>query len=581
MIYYKARTDDIVHTIRSLIRSCQLDSLPIYKGVDESLIKEVVGGAAAHAEKVLAPFNKDADREGCRIENGEVVVPKVFSDLYKGYTEAGWPAVSCDPVYGGHGLPNLLACAVNENFMAASLSFSLVTLLSQGAISALTKHGDSKLKDLYLPKLVSGQWTGTMNLTEAQSGSDLSTVRTAAVKSGKDYLIKGQKIFISWGDHNVADNIIHLVLARVSGAAEGNSGLSLFIVPKYLLNEAGEIGERNDVTPVSVEDKLGIHGSPTCVLDFGGNGGAVGFLVGEEGRGLAYMFTMMNHARIGVALQGAGVSECAYQLALSYAKERFQGGTEIVNYPDVRRMLMQMRALAEAARLLCYYAYAQHDISEAGIGTQSEMRLALITPMIKAWSTEIANEVTSIGIQVHGGAGFIEEFGAAQLYRDARILAIYEGTNGIQALDFTKRKVIRDSGSEMKRMIHMIRADAYKFQRCESDISDMGMNLMEAVMALQAATDWILANKDDDEFIESVAFDFVMLAGYVCAGSLLCDKAMLSSTMPADGDDVDYLSASISVSGFYINKILPRVHAHWIAIRSGADDVMALSVEQF
>jgi hypothetical protein len=230
---------------------------------------------------------------------------------------------------------------------------------------------------------------------------------------------------------------------------------------------------------------------------------------------------------------------------------------------------------------LCYYAYAQHDISEAGIGTQSEMRLALITPMIKAWSTEIANEVTSIGIQVHGGAGFIEEFGAAQLYRDARILAIYEGTNGIQALDFTKRKVIRDSGSEMKRMIHMIRADAYKFQRCESDISDMGMNLMEAVMALQAATDWILANKDDNDFIESVAFDFVMLAGYVCAGSLLCDKAMLSRTMPADGDDVDYLSASISVSGFYINKILPRVHAHWIAIRSGADDVMALSVEQF
>jgi alkylation response protein AidB-like acyl-CoA dehydrogenase len=581
MINYKARTDDIIHTIRSLIRSCQLDSLPIYQGVDEALIKEVVGGAAAYAEKFLAPFNKEADREGCHIKNGEVVVPKAFSNLYKGYTDAGWPAISCDPAYGGHGLPSLLACAVNENFMASSLSFSLVTLLSQGAISALTKHGDQQLKTAYLPKLVSGEWTGTMNLTEPQSGSDLSTVRTTAVESGEHYLIKGQKIFISWGDHNIAENIVHLVLARVSGAEAGNSGLSLFIVPKYLLNDAGDVGERNDVTPVSVEEKLGIHGSPTCVLDFGGNGGATGYLVGENGRGLAYMFTMMNHARIGVALQGVGVSECAYQKALSYAKERFQGGTEIVNYPDVRRMLMQMRALTEAARVMCYYAYAQLDISEEVNGAHGDVRLALITPLVKTWSTEIANEVTSIGIQVHGGVGFIEEFGAAQLYRDARILAIYEGTNGIQALDFTKRKVIRDSGSEIKRMIHMIRTDAYKFQRCESDISDMGMNLMEAVMALQAATDWILTNKDDDEFIESVAFDFVMLAGYVCAGSLLCDKAMLSSTQPGDGDNVDYLSASISVAGFYINKILPRVHAHWIAIRSGADDVMALSVEQF
>ncbi|CAA0092485.1 3-methylmercaptopropionyl-CoA dehydrogenase [Zhongshania aliphaticivorans] len=581
MNYYKARTDDIVHTIRSLIRSCQLDSLPNYEGVDMTLIREVVSGAATHAENFFAPINKDADSEGCRLENGEVLVPSSFSQLYKNFAEAGWPSVSCSPEFGGHGLPHLVACAVNENFMAASLSFSMVSLLSQGAISALTKHGDDKLKATYLPKLVSGEWTGTMNLTEAQSGSDLSTVRTSAVKTGEHYLIKGQKIFISWGDHNVAENIIHLVLARVAGATKGNNGLSLFIVPKYLLGKHGELTERNDVHPLSIEEKLGIHGSPTCVLDFGGNSGAIGYLIGEEGRGLSYMFTMMNHARIGVALQGVGVSECAYQQALAYAKERVQGGTEIINYPDVRRMLMQMRALTEAARVVCYYAYAQLDLSESEEGSDGDARLALVTPLVKTWSTEIANEVTSMGIQVHGGVGFIEEFGAAQLYRDARILAIYEGTNGIQALDFTKRKVIRDSGVEIKRMIHMIRTDAYKFQRRESDISDMGLNLMEAVMVLQAATDWILANKDDDEFIESVAFDFVMLTGYVCAGSLLCDKAMLSSTMPSKSEDVDYLSANISVAGFYINKILPRVHAHWIAIRSGSDDVMALSVGQF
>lgn len=581
MNYYKVRINDTVHTIRSLIRSCQLGNLGIYQGVDESLIAEIIAGAASFAERFVAPINEESDRDGCYIDNNEVVVPKSFSNIYQEYIKAGWPALSCDPAYGGHGLPGLIACAVSEIFMAASLSFSMVSLLSQGAISALSKHGDEKLKSQYLPKLVSGQWTGTMNLTEAQSGSDLSDVRTEALPCGAHYLIKGQKIFISWGDHNVAENIVHLVLARVKGASSGISGLSLFIVPKYLLNESGEPEYRNDVIPLSVEEKLGIHGSPTCVLEFGGNSGAIGFLVGEEGAGLTCMFTMMNHARIGVGLQGVGVSERAYQGALAYAKERVQGGKEIINYPDVRRMLMQMRALTEAARVMTYYAYAQQDLAEGDAGSYGATRLALITPLVKAWSTEIVNEVTSIGIQVYGGAGFIEEFGAAQLYRDARILAIYEGTNGIQALDFTKRKVIRDGGNEIKRMIHMIRTDAYKFQRCESDISDMGMNLMEAVMVLQTATDWILANKDDNDFIESVAFDYLMLAGYVCAGSLICDKAMLSRAMPSDSNDVDYLSASISIAGFYINKILPRVHAHWIAIRSGSEDVMALSTEQF
>ena len=582
MNYYKARTDDTVHTIRSLIRSCQLGSLPIYQDVDESLIAEVISGAAAFAEKFVAPINRDSDRDGCYIANNEVVVPACFSNLYQDYIKAGWPAVSCDQGHGGHGLPGLISCAVNEIFMAASLSFSLVSLLSQGAISAIKKHGNESLKAQYLSKLVSGQWTGTMNLTEAQSGSDLSTVRAEALPCGDHYLIKGQKIFISWGDHGIAENIVHLVLARVKGASDGVSGLSLFIVPKYLLNSAGEPEHRNDVFPISVEDKLGIHGSPTCVLDFGGNSGATGFLVGEEGRGLSYMFTMMNHARIGVGLQGVGVSERAYQGALAYAKERVQGGREIIHYPDVRRMLMQMRALTEAARVMAYYAYAQQDIADADSDDGfAAARIGLITPLVKAWSTEIVNEVTSLGIQVYGGAGFIEEFGAAQLYRDARILAIYEGTNGIQAIDFTKRKVIRDGGSEVKRMIHMMRTDAYKFQRCESDISDMGMNLMEAVMVLQTATDWILANKGDDDFIESVAFDYLMLTGYVCAGSLVCDKAMLSSAMPSDSSDVDYLSANISIAGFYINKILPRVHAHWIAIRAGSEDVMALSIAQF
>lgn len=575
---YKVRTDDIIHTIRSLVRSCQLSNLDVYQGIDESLVSEVVCGAAGFSEKFVAHTNRQSDLEGCYIENNEVVVPECYHKLYHDYTDAGWPAVSCEVEYGGHGLPNLISCAVSEIFMAANLSFSLVSLLSQGAISAISRHGDERLKSQYLTKLVSGKWTGTMNLTESQSGSDLSTVKTEAWLSGDHYLIKGQKIFISWGDHSVAENIVHLVLARVRGACEGVSGLSLFIVPKYLLNDLGECAERNDVVPISVEEKLGIHGSPTCVLDFGGNGGAIGYLVGEEGKGLAYMFTMMNHARIGVGLQGVGVSERAYQGALAYSKERIQGGKEIIEHPDVRRMLMQMRALTEAARVMTYYAYAQQDIC----GSESASpRLALITPLVKAWSTEIVNEVTSIGIQVYGGAGFIEEFGAAQLYRDARILAIYEGTNGIQALDFTRRKVIRDNGNEIKRMIHMIRTDAYKFQRCESDISDMGMNLMEAVMVLQTATDWILANKEDDDFIESVSFDYLMLAGYVCAGSLMCDKAMLSSAMPSVSDEVNYLSASISISGFYINKILPRVHSHWISIRSGSEDVMALSRNQF
>ena len=408
------------------------------------LLKAILEEAAKLASETIAPINRSGDITGCSFDNGVVKSAKGFKSAYNAYKEGGWNSLVFDPDYGGQGLPWCVAFAVQEMWQGANLSFGLCPLLNQGAVEALQSHGSNELKKQYLPKLISGQWAGTMNLTEPQAGSDLAAIRSRAEKSSDGtYKITGQKIFITWGEHDLTENIIHLVLARLPNAPEGIKGISLFCVPKFLINENGELGQRNDVKCVSIEHKLGINASPTCSMSFGDNGGAIGYLVGEENQGLKYMFTMMNNARLSVGLQGIAVADAAYQMAKNYAAERIQGFTltgdksirvTIDNHPDVQRMLLQMESLTQIGRALTYDTAATLDMVAQG-DKKAQRRVDLLTPVIKASCTDTAVEVTSLAIQVFGGMGFIEETGIAQLYRDARILPIYDGTNGIQATD--------------------------------------------------------------------------------------------------------------------------------------------------
>ena len=453
---YKAPTTDIHFVLKHIAALDKLANFSRFEEATEELVEAVITEAARLSSEVVAPSNRPADIQGARIENNAVSAADGLSDIYQQLIEGGWTSLSFSPEWGGQGLPSVLATAIQEMLMSANLSFSLCPMLTQGAIEAIDTHATDSLKQTYLPNMVSGQWTGTMNLTESQAGTDLAAVRTKAEPEGDHYRITGQKIFITWGDHDMTDNVIHLVLARLPDAPPGVKGISLFLVPKFMVNADGSIGERNDVYATALEHKLGIHASPTCVMSFGNNDGAIGYLVGEPNNGLACMFTMMNHARLTVGLQGVAISERAYQHAVSYAQERIQGPTvsgpgPIINHPDVRRMLMLMKALTEAQRALTYAAVSSMDVLHASEDKNEQQhhqaRVDLLTPIVKGWCTEVAQEVASLGVQVHGGMGFIEETGAAQYFRDARILPIYEGTNGIQALDLIGRKFLRDRGS--------------------------------------------------------------------------------------------------------------------------------------
>jgi acyl-CoA dehydrogenase len=478
----------------------------LYLDLTEEVAAAIIEEAGKFASSRLAPLNRLGDEAGSTFENGKVTVPPGWAEAYRDWCKAGWNALPCPVEYGGQNLPSLINAACTEMWNGASMAFGLCPMLTMSGIDALYAHGTDELKQIYLGKLVSGVWTGSMQLTEPQAGSDLAQIRMRAEKQAdRTYKLFGTKIFITYGEHEMTENIVHFILARAAGAPEGIKGLSLFLVPKFLVNHDGSLSARNDIRASGIEHKLGIHASPTCSMVCGDEGGATGYLIGEEGRGINCMFTMMNSARLAVGLQGVGVAEAATQAALKYAKERKQGragkenSSAIINHPDIARMLLEMRSKTFAARLICYMTAAALDRAHLKHDAQSEERAALLTPIAKAFSTDIANEVASLGIQVHGGMGFIEETGAAQFYRDARIAAIYEGTNGIQANDLVTRKLPIREGAAMFEEIAYIRAIAAEVAKLNSaDFGFTAKRLNEAADALELATNYLLQKLETD-----------------------------------------------------------------------------------
>ena len=583
---------DAAFVIEELIgfdRLCEEGGL---EDVNSELATAILEEAARLASEVWAPLNVVGDQKGATLDEVGVRETPGFAEAYRQYVEGGWAALPFDEEYGGQGMPKLIGTAAEEVWQSANLSFSLCPLLTHGAVDALEQHGSDELKARYLPKMISGEWTGTMNLTEPQAGSDLAAVATRAVPEGDHYLVTGQKIFITWGDHQMTDNVIHLVLARLPDAPPGVKGISLFLVPKFLLDDKGEPGERNDVFCVSLEHKLGIHASPTCVMSFGDKGGAVGYLVGEPNRGLMAMFTMMNVARQSVGLQGLSVSSRSYQQALAWAKDRLQGTRSdgsrypIIEFPDVRRMLMLMKSGTEAMRALAYTAAAEIDrsrlASDPDAAARHFARVELFTPIVKGWLTEMSQELTSYGIQIHGGMGFVEETGSAQYYRDARITTIYEGTTGIQANDLVGRKTLANDGAALADLLRDIQATAAALA-AEAELASLGAALTEAVAAANSAREWLLEQAREDRNVAGAdGVNFLMLLGYTCGGWLLGQSALKASArLASGGGDAAFLKAKMVTARFYCEHWLPRVGACLAAIQAGPDSMMALAEDQF
>ncbi|MBK8454723.1 MAG: acyl-CoA dehydrogenase [Thiofilum sp.] len=577
---YLANSQDAEFVLRHVV---QLDALCEQAGLTEintDLAVTILDEAGKFATDVLAPLNWFGDQNPPTLGEQGVQETAGFKEAYQQFAEAGWLSLGAAEEFGGQALPNVIGTAVNEIWQAANMSYALCPMLSQGAMESIGHHASHELQSIYLPRMASGEWTGTMNLTEPDAGSDLAAVKTKAVPNGDHYLLSGQKIFITWGDHQMTDNIVHLVLARLPDAPVGVKGISLFIVPKYLVNSDGSLGERNSASCLSLEHKLGIHASPTCVMLFDN---AVGYLVGEANKGLPYMFTMMNHARQAVGLQGLSISERAYQLARQYAKDRLQGTRRdgsripIIEHADVRRMLMTMKSGIEAMRALAFTAAAEvdraryeSDSAKAAIHTA---RVELYTPIVKGWLTELSQELTYLGVQIHGGMGFIEETGAAQHYRDARILTIYEGTTGIQAADLIGRKTLADRGEGLGLLLaEMAELEASAYP-----------NFAAALAAGQEARDFILNNvASDSQLAGSASVNLMMLMGYLCGGWLLIKGAQAAQTLLAQGEgDPTYLNAKLVTTQFYCEHLLPRALSHLSALKAGSQSIMALSVEQF
>ncbi|RTE66221.1 acyl-CoA dehydrogenase [Amphritea opalescens] len=578
---YKHPLADAEFVLNELVKFDELCAAAGLEDVNTELASVILTEAGKLGTGVLAPLNRTGDEVHPVIVDNGVQETKGFSDAYQAYVEGGWATLTAAEEFGGQNLPNVLGTAVNEVWQTSNLSFALCPLLSQGAIESISHHGSDELKKHFLPKLVSGEWTGTMNLTEAGAGTDLAAVSTKAVPNGDHYLITGQKIFITWGDHQMTDNVIHLVLARLPGAPAGVKGISLFIVPKFLLDENGNPADRNDVYAVSLEHKMGIHGSPTCVMSFGDNGGAVGYLVGEEHNGLAYMFTMMNHARQGVGLQGLGVSEAAYQLAVQFAKDRIQGTKKdgsrypIIRFADVRRMLMQMKSGTEAMRALCLVAAAEAD-------RENTARQELLTPIVKGWVTEFAQELTSLGIQIHGGMGFIEETGAAQYYRDARILPIYEGTTAVQALDLVGRKTLMNGGESLQSLLDEMAADISAFEALGGDFTLAAQQCRTSLDNGIAARQWLLDTKADRNASASACVNFMMLFGFLCGGWLMAKSAVQAQAKLAAGEgDPKFLQAKLISARFYCEHMMPRTQSLLASVIAGGESIMALDEELF
>ncbi|MBY4677483.1 acyl-CoA dehydrogenase [Marinobacterium arenosum] len=587
---YRFPRQDALFVLQQLVG---LEALCRQAGLDEvndELVSAILDEAARFGAEQLAPSNVQGDRQPARLGEQGVEETAGFAELYRQFRDAGWPALAGDPRYGGQGLPNVLSTAVNEIWQSANLAWSLCPLLTQGAIEALQYHGSDTLKQTYLPMLVSGEWVATMNLTEPDAGSDLAAIKTRAVPEGDHYRLSGQKIFITWGDHRMTDNIVHLVLARLPDAPAGVKGISLFLVPKFLPDEQGGFTELNDLQASALEHKLGIHGSPTCVMNYGDGGGALGYLVGEPNAGLACMFTMMNSARQAVGLQGLSVAERAYQQARDYARERLQGTLPdgrrltIIHHPDVRRMLMQMKASLEAMRALAYVAAAEVDrarhVGEASDQNRHQARVELYTPIIKGWLTELAQEVAYLAIQVYGGMGYIEETGVAQYYRDARILTIYEGTTGIQALDLVGRKILADRGAALVALLDEIDAD---LQVADKSLEPLRQRVSRALQQARQAGQWLLsAAAENPQAAGAASVPLLMLLGYLCGGWQMLNAAQRAGELLQAGEgDADFLRAKQVTARFYCEQLLPRCDSLLAAIVAGPEAVMALKEEQF
>ena len=578
---------DIRFLIHDVIGLDTVSRLPPFGETSPDLVDAILEEAGKFAASVLAPLNRVGDQEGAKLlADGTVSTPTGWKEAYAQFCEGGWQGISAPESEGGMGLPILLGAAVSEMWQSANMAFALCPMLTSGAIEALTAHGSEQQRKLYLSRLVSGEWTGTMNLTESQAGSDLSKVRsTAILQDDGTYKVSGQKIFITYGDHEMTENIVHLVLARTPDAPAGVKGISLFIVPKYLVSDNGEIGARNDVTCVSLEHKLGIHASPTAVLQFGDNGGATGYLIGEEGKGLAYMFTMMNNARLAVGQQGVAISERAFQQALEYANTRKQGrdsktGEEapIAAHGDVQRMLMRMRSSTEAARALSLYTASQldlaHHLSDADERAAAQARADLLIPLVKAWSTDLGVENASLGIQVHGGMGFIEETGAAQHLRDARIAPIYEGTNGIQALDFIGRKVLRDQARALTALLTEIK-NTIKGVREDNEATELGHAcdaLDHAISELEGSTEIVLERgAKNAEMAQVLATPYLRQAALCIAGWLMLRSLQM---VKKAGTPEDLGSGKTQSCLFFFGQLLPEADFMAAQVRNCTDPKM-------
>ena len=592
MTAYKVPQKEMMFILDSLVNYQEHASMPVFEDAGIDMVEAILPEAAKFFEELVAPTNWPANTEPAYLKDNEVVTSAALEGVYQQMVEAGWCSLSGAQKYGGAGFPGVVDLAVQEMLQSANMGLSLLPMLTRGVIHALNLYGTERQKDTYLPNLISGHWSGTMNLTEPQAGSDLSAVKSKAVPNGDHYLISGQKIYITWGDHQEAENILHLVLARLPDAPSGNQGISLFLVPKYLLDEAGKIDQRNDVKTVGVEHKLGIHSSPTCTLAFGDNGGAVGYLVGPENQGLKCMFTMMNNARLSVGHQGVAIGERAYQQAVSYAADRVQGKVQgiegrapIINHPDVKRMLLQMRALTEAGRALSFYTIAAEDRSlhhtDAQIKAHNAQLVEVMTPLVKGWCTEVAMESTSLGVQVHGGMGFIEETGAAQHMRDARILPIYEGTNGIQSLDFIGRKCLRDGGAVLTNLIADMEKTTLSTIVRSDQVGYLLEQLKQAVGHCKDALDYVLAHP---ERASEVSYNYMMLFGNSLSYWLLVRLAIMAQQRIAGGSRDSFYQRKLATASFFASQILTRNQAYLATITSSSSFMEfagAQSAEQF
>ena len=584
MSHFVPPVKDMIFVLDQFIGLDQLCNIKGFDEIDKEFLESIYDSASEIASEVIAPTNVDGDRIGVSLEKGKVSVPRGYKEAYAAYVSGGWPTLSCNPEFGGQGLPSLVSMPVNEMVMAANFSWSHLVLLTNSVVRAVETHADPSLKDLFLKKLIAGEYSGTMVLTEPQAGSDLSALTTSAVPNGDHYKITGQKIFITWGEHDLSENIIHMVLARLPDAPEGVKGISLFLVPKYLVNDDSSLGERNSLEAVSIEHKLGIHGCATCVMNFED---ATGYLVGEINQGLSCMFTMMNDARIGVACESVAIAERAYQQALTYAKDRVQGEahgqkgqTTIIHHPDVRRMLLKMRSQIEMMRVLVYVNTLELDLSEDDQG--HSQRADLLTPITKGWCSELCQEITSIGLQIHGGMGYVEETGAAQHFRDSRITTIYEGTTGIQANDLISRKVIRDQGKELRRLIAEISTEIKALDSNEQRLQLIKEYMIHSIAMIEKSLDYILQEHPKDPFLAgSVSYNFLMMMGTFMGGWVASRSAALAIMNLKNTEDSEFYEAKLVSSTFFIEQCLPLVDSYSKSLMSGSVSTMTLAEDQF